>query len=62
MIGWLKCLVGNHDWGRDRNIREKEMGVSALLFPVLLLFCFFGTPKVCDRECRRCGKVKTFDY
>lgn len=57
------CLFG-HRWGRQKNIREAKISDEAAMatlfvFPLAFLF---GPPKDCDRECLRCGKVKTFPF
>lgn len=58
----LLCWFGIHDWGRQDNIREGKADASILFLPFFLMTMFLGPPRVCDRKCLRCGKVKEFPY
>jgi hypothetical protein len=52
------CWLGLHDWGAQENVRGGSTSNSvaiAILFEVL-------SPRVCNRRCLRCGKVKEFAY
>jgi len=54
----LLCWLGIHDWGRQKNIRGGYGG--NLMFVALLSEIL--DPRMCDRECLRCGKVREFVY
>jgi hypothetical protein len=59
----LLCWLGVHDWGRQDNVREGEYDDSLLFFSLLMLLALIiGKPRVCDRKCLRCGRVKEFPY
>lgn len=59
----ILCLFGFHDWGKQTRVRDGKYEDSLLLFtPIFFLSQLFGPPRVCDRECLRCGKVKEFSY
>ena len=59
----IKCLFGYHDWGKQENVREKVLEDGAwMIFVPVLFFAMMFPPKICERTCLRCGKVKTFDY
>ena len=58
----IRCLFGFHDWGRQKNIREIKSDRAALAMFLCPLLLLFGPPRECDRECLRCGKIKTFSY
>lgn len=55
----IRCLFG-HKWSRPYNIREKPLSFLSVF--LLFTYNFFGYPKICDKRCLRCNKVKTFDY
>lgn len=57
-----KCLFLGHRWGPRKNIREDKSDIGWMILPLAFLYVFFGRPKVCDRTCYRCGKVKTEPY
>ncbi len=58
----LLCWIGIHNWGPEENIRDDKADPLLLFTPFLLMAVFFGMPKICDRKCSRCGKVKEFKY
>jgi hypothetical protein len=59
----ILCWFGIHDWGKQTNIRDGAWSEAALLFPITLFAILIGAkPRVCDRKCLRCGKIKEFAY
>lgn len=59
----ILCWFGIHDWGKQTNIRDGQWAEEAVLFPIAFFAILLGaTPRICDRKCLRCGKVKEFPY
>ena len=57
------CWFGFHDWGKQNNIRNTcHKDDLFMMLPFFFIYAFLGSPKVCDRKCLRCGKVKEFSY
>lgn len=56
----LRCLFG-HDWGNEENVRQDIVNpVLAIFFPLLWIYIFTGPHFICDKKCKRCGKVREF--
>ena len=60
----ILCWFGIHDWGKQTNIRTTTWADEVVAFSsIALLASIMGIqPRVCDRKCLRCGKVKEFAY
>lgn len=68
----ILCFFGIHNYGKQFNIRKNPdydplmmymIPILCIAAPWVILFGQLETSyKKCDRECLRCGKLKTFDY
>lgn len=56
----LDCLFRGHKYGLPMNVRDADMGIVALFMVPIAIITGVPMPKVCDKKCRRCGKVKEF--
>lgn len=59
----ILCWFGIHDWGKQTNVRTTTWADEAIFSPIAILASILGIqPRVCDRKCLRCRKVKEFAY